>query len=493
MIIDQRTAMKHLIFLLSVFITLPVFGQVPLQPAVDAFVSASVFEHASIGIAVIDVKNGRMIASHAPQRSLTPASILKLVTTSSALALLGPDFQYKTELQYDGQIQADGVLQGNLYLKGYGDPTLGSDQMEEVLPMQEVLERFRIVVQQQGVRKIGGFVVGDDSYWGTAANIGSWQWADIGNYYGAGTWGLNMHENLYYLTFRQTRKLGATPPVLHHEPELPDVLFINELTNAKTGRGGNAYIYGAPYSYVRHIRGTIGVGSGTITIKGAIPDPPHFAAYHFQKSLNSIGIEVQEGAISQQLLTARGQGIRKRQTLYTHNSPTLAKIVYRANQKSVNLYCETMLRTIGKIKGKDDAVESGLEAIQEYWSSQGLDFDGVFLKDGSGLSPRNSVSAAFFARLLQKAAQNNKTFSAFEASLPLAGRSGILENRLKGTRAENNLRAKSGTMERVRSYAGYTRNTKGELLAFCIIVNNYSGSGSAVRQKMEQLMLQFCR
>jgi D-alanyl-D-alanine carboxypeptidase/D-alanyl-D-alanine-endopeptidase (penicillin-binding protein 4) len=481
--------MKQIVLLLFiVFQASAMLAQSSLQKAIDAFASHASFRHASVGVTVLDVASGKMLASYDADRGLSPGSTLKVVTTATALAILRPDFQYKTQLQYDGEITAKGILNGNLYLTGQGDPTLGSDRLESTLPMPELLERLRLVVQQQGIRQIDGYLVGDDSYFGSASTNPGWQWADLGNYYAAGCWGLNIHENLYYLTFRQTRRLGDIPPIQQIDPEVPNLVFVNELKNARRGRGGNAYIYGSPYTYERYVRGTIGVGNGTITIEGSVPDPAYFAAFHFQQALQSIGISATSGIITQRVRAMRGATEKARTTLYTHSSPTLAKIVARANQKSVNLYCEALLRTLGKVQGEDDSYASSLDVLQQYWQKKGLSFDGVVLKDGSGLSTNNTVTPRFMTDLLRKTAEDETIFKAFEDSLPLAGQSGILQNKFKGSPLENNLRAKSGTLERVRSYAGYVRNRQGKLLAFCIIVNNYEGSGSAVRKRMEQLM-----
>ncbi|MEN0003080.1 MAG: D-alanyl-D-alanine carboxypeptidase/D-alanyl-D-alanine-endopeptidase [Bacteroidota bacterium] len=481
-----------LLLSLSTFFAAPIFAQSNLQRAIDQFVRAEAFEHASIGIAVVDVESGQLLASYDPQRSLIPASTLKVVTTATALALLTPEFQFKTKLEYDGEISSTGILNGHLYLTGQADPTLGSDQMEGTMPLQDLLERFRLIIQQQGIGQINGHIVGDGTYLNSAATPPSWQWADLGNYYAAGCWGLNLHENYYYLRFQQTRKLGATPPISLVEPTVPNLVFINELTNARRGRGGDAYIYGSPYTYERYVRGTIGVGAGTISIKGAIPDPPYFAAFQLEQSLASIGINATNGSITELVRQRRGESTQKRTSIYTHNSPTLARIVERTNTKSVNLYCESMVRTLGKEIAKSAALEAGLQEIIDYWRQQDVFIKGVNLFDGSGLSARNSVTAQFMTEVLRLTAKNPSVATAFETSLPLAGKSGILKNKFKGTIAENNLRAKSGTLERVRTYAGYTRNRKGQLLAFCILVNNYQGSGTVARKRMEQLMLQFC-
>ena len=139
-------------------------AQASLQRAVDVFAKDPVLRHASVSVSVVDLSTGKLVAGHRSDQSVAPASSLKVLTTSTALAVLGTDYSFTTELQYDGNIDADGVLQGNLYIKGNGDPTLGSGQMEGTPDLEGIMERFRMALQQQGIRRVTGYIVGDASY-----------------------------------------------------------------------------------------------------------------------------------------------------------------------------------------------------------------------------------------------------------------------------------------------------------------------------------------
>lgn len=477
---------SFILFFLSTAIT--AIAQNPYQSAASRLAADPSLKNGSLSISVIDVESGRLVASHEPERSLSPASNLKVLTTASALALLGPGYRFQTQLEYDGTIGREGVLSGNLYLTGYGDPTLGSPLMEGAVPLAPLMEGLRMAVQQAGIRRIDGAVIGDGSAFGSRSSVGSWQWEDMGNYYGAGAWALNLHENLHYLHFQQQGQLGAIPPIVGVEPEVPGLQFVNEVTSAARGSGDNAYIFGAPYQFNRYVRGTIPVGSGIFTIKGSVPDPPLFAAQCLRQSLATVGI-LSAGASGR----LNGQPGGRRQ-LYTHYSPPLAQIVNRTNMESVNLYCEAMAKVMGWEKKREGSTAAGLEVIREFWEGQGLDWAGCYLSDGSGLSEANAVTSLFLARLLRlMARQEESLFGPFYESLPEAGRSGSLKNALKGTAAEGRLRAKSGTLERVRAYSGYATARDGRLLAFSVIANNYAGSGGAMRQKMERFMLELCR
>lgn len=485
----MKYLLRHFLSFLLIGISISLSAQNALQRAVDQLANDPALKHGQLGIAVVDVQTDKLIAAYAPESSLIPASIQKVFTTASALGLLGPDYRFKTELQYDGQIGSDGVLNGNIYIKGYGDPTLGSDQFEAADDLERVMANFSVSIQQQGIRRIRGRVIGDPTWLGTQVNGSGWPWIDLGNYYAAGAWGLNLHENLYYLRFRQQPRLGATPTVVAVEPIIPELSFHNELTSAAAGSGDNAYIFGAPRTYQRTVRGTIPVGSRIFSIKGSIPDPPLFAAQQLQAQLRSAGIITDQDAAN--LWDLPETGTASRQLLYTAQSPPLTDIVSRANMKSVNLYCEALIRAIGRERGEAGDPDAGIETALDFWKARGLSTDGCFFSDGSGLARSNAAPSQFFARLLAKIARDPKLFGDLYASLPVAAQSGGMRYALRGTGAAGNVRAKTGTLKRVRSLAGYIETRSGRRLAFCIITNNFTGSGGAMRKKMENLLLTF--
>ncbi len=461
-------------------------AQNQLQKAITQLANDADLKHAGFGFCVIDVNENKIIAAHNADLALIPASSLKVVTTATALGVLGADYQFKTTLEYDGNILPDGTLRGNLYIKGYGDPTLASHEMEGVKGFDELMQNFADAVKRAGIKSIEGYVVGDASFFETAATGRTWIWEDMGNYYAGGAHGLNIHENLYYLDFQQFSKLNQAPRATATRPHVPDMRFINELQSAGANSGDNAYIFGAPYTRTRYIRGTLPIGAGTFTIKGSLPEPAHFAAYHLAKTLEKNGIYTGMCVSSQRVFKENKN--KKRRVIFTNTSPPLRNIVERANVKSVNLYCESLLKTMGAEKQGKGTTEAGLEVIKNYWTERGVDMSGFVMRDGSGLSPRNAVSTKHLAQIMRKVAKNPAIYKDFNASLSVAGKSGSLKNMLAGTGAAGNFRAKSGYMDKVRSYTGYVKSKSGKLMAFSIIVNNYSGGAGAMRKKMEKVM-----
>ncbi|MBA3665696.1 MAG: D-alanyl-D-alanine carboxypeptidase, partial [Bacteroidetes bacterium] len=174
-----------------------------------------------------------------------------------------------------------------------------------------------------------------------------------------------------------------------------------------------------------------------------------------------------------------------RTTIYSYYSPPLEKIVYFTNLKSNNHYCETILRAIGK-----GSMYSGIEATKNYWQKKGLDVSELFMVDGSGLSRANTVTTNFQASLLSSIYKDSVFYKTFNNSLPIAGKSGSMSNIGKGKLIENNMRAKTGYINRARGYCGYVKSKSGKDLAFSVLFNNYSCSAKEAKVKIEKFLIE---
>lgn len=470
------------------------YAQSRLQAAVDAFANDPQFAQGSVSVTVLDQNTGKLLAAHQSQTVLTPASTLKLMTTATALEVLGDDFQFVTKLEYDGAIDASGTLNGNLYIKGSGDPTLGSHHFAKAENLQTVLEKWVQAVKTHGIKKINGKIVGDGSCFTGPICAPGWPWEDLGNYYGSGAWGLNLQENLYFLHLQQKTKLGAQPDILKTVPEIPNLLLLNEMTSAEKGSGDQAYIFGGPYSYTRFVRGTIPVGSGVFKVKGSIPDPGFFAAHELMLALARQGVACEGQATSQFELNRMGKATKEqRQSFFEYASPRLIDIVKEANLKSVNIYCEALLKVMGWKEKGEGSLTAGVAVIKDRLNAKGIEMEGSFLEDGSGLSPRNKVSSSQLAQFLYQVSQDEEHFGSFFKSLAIGGKTGTLRYLFKGTLGEGRVNGKSGGMNKVRSYTGYAKTVGGKKRIFAIIANNYTGKSGSVRRKMERLMIDLCK
>jgi serine-type D-Ala-D-Ala carboxypeptidase/endopeptidase (penicillin-binding protein 4) len=448
-------------------------------------------KNASWSVYVQNITSGEVEADYNSNMSLLPASILKTVTTTTALALLGSNYKFETRLQYNGTIDSiSGILHGNLYLSGGGDPTLGSKRFGSSFSTDSVFAEFSRVLLKKNIKTIDGYLIADESIFDDLVPQ-SWGWEDIGNYYGSGTCGLSVYENMYRLYFDAGNFVGDSVKLTGIDPPMPGITFINTLTTGKAGTGDNVFILGGPYTYIRVLDGTVPVGKTHFDVDGSIPDPAKFCVQLLSDKLTLTGITVSKGITTIREERWKGpSGINdtaRRIDLARHLSPALSQIVYYTNLKSVNTFAETLLKMMGYKQKGEGTTKAGIEVINNYWLSKGIDLKGFDIYDGCGLSRKDKVTTQQICKILVSF-YSNPAYKSFLESLPVAGKSGNLASYLKGTVAENNLKAKTGTMDGVRSFAGYVTNTKDEDLAFVIIMNNFTCEVWDIKKKCEHLM-----
>ena len=459
-------------------------AQNKIETALGNLVKDSELQYASISFSVIDIDKNEMLVSKNPELSLPTASTMKAITTGTTLALMGRDYRFETCLEYDGELK-DGILNGNLYITGSGDPCLGSPYMSGVPSLEMLANEFIQAVKKAGIKQIKGAVIGDGSYYEVSSLVPTWQWMDMGNHFGAGVSGLNLHDNLYFLSFEQTSALDAQPRVIEVKPNIPNLRFYNELTSAGKNTGDNANIYAAPFGTEAWLRGTIPVGNKNFTIKGAIPDPELFAANWLTESLTKAGVMVAAKPTSQRVY----RNGKPRTNIHTHYSPPLHQIIKHTNEDSRNMYCESFIKTIGKKIKKEGTEDAGIASILDFWQTRGIDTKGFFMQDGSGLSARNGISSKVMAQIMRKMFIDTKTFDGYYDLLAVSGESGTFKYLGRNTSLQGNLHGKGGSMNRIRSFTGFITTRSKRRVSFSLIVNNYSCSGYAIHQKLERVLL----
>lgn len=445
---------------------------------------------ASFSLIVRDVQEGKTVYSYDMDRLQSPASVLKTVATATALEILGEDYRYPTTLEYDGTLK-DGTLQGNLYIKGSGDPSLGSSHFAP--EQNKFLATWIAALQKAGIRHITGSVISDESIFDTEGASIKWLREDMGNYYAPGSYGLSVFDNMYKLSL-QTGAAGTRPVPKGTEPDIPFIRFKNYLKAAPVS-SDSAYIIGAPLDDVRYLYGVLPANREAYVLKGDIPDPALYLARYLTTQLQQKGIRV-DGAPSCYRIEAEEKRWKKgeRQEIVTTYSPTLREIASVCNHVSHNLYADALLKTVGlQYKPRRNEVVSsfgrGVRVVKEYWEKKGLNVFPLRMNDGSGLAPADKVSAGFMGELLVYMATESAVSDAFIASLPQAGVEGSVRNFLKASKLQGKARLKSGGITGVRSYAGYITKD-GKTYAVAVFSNNYSCPMSQMTRLLEQLLLQ---
>jgi serine-type D-Ala-D-Ala carboxypeptidase/endopeptidase (penicillin-binding protein 4) len=489
--------MRHIVLFLFLFIhatiSLAQISEETLITSIENFSKDPVLKHASWSICVREANTKRIIAEKNSETMLVPASVIKFVTTATALDILGEDFKFKTTLAYSGNIDSLGILHGNIYIIGGGDPTFGTWRFGNAYTTSTIYEKFYQAIVSIGIKAIHGRIISDASIFDNHLAPVRWQWEDIGNYYGAGCSGLNNHENMYTVCFKSGSKIGDNSTVVETEPFIPNMEYINEVTTAKYGSGDQVYIYGAPFNNTRILTGTIPLGESKFKIKGSIPDPAYYTSSSFHIFLSNKGMKISDLPSTKRILEIEKNEITDtRINLTSHSSPTLLKIVEQTNLHSNNVYAECIFKYIAYHKKGFGSIDNGITAITNYWISKGVNTNAFRISDGCGLSRYNATSTAVLSDILA-VYSTNAHFEAFYESLPNAGKSGTLARMFKGTVAEGNLHAKSGTMSKVKAYAGYVYSRSGKLISFAFIINNYEGSSSKIRNKMEAIMIKIAQ
>lgn len=463
------------------------FSQANLDSVLTAFQNDKSLANASISFLAIDLLNDSVVASIKDSISLPPASTVKLFSTATAIELLGPTYTPKTKVYTNTNILHDSVLQGDLYIRGAADISLGSQYFNSEDSLSLFLWSWADLLYQKGVRKVSGHIIGDGSAFGYNGVPNGWAYEDIGNYYGAYPAGLSIYDNWVRYYF-QVPAPKLKPVLLKTFPVVPNLTLKNQLL-AVTGVGDNSLIYGGPYNYDRTIRGSLSANSPVFIVRGSMPDPELQFLQAFKEVLLLRGIQV-DG----QLISCRGNQDKLNLPIdYTdlyllleHTGKSVKEIAYWTNMKSINVFAETLNSWIGYEKLGEGTTENGVKVMEEHWASR-INTLGMNLTDGSGLSRSNSVSAKNYCELL-KYMYLSKNRDVFKATLPVAGVSGTLSSFCKGQCAEGKIYAKSGTMRRIKSYAGYVDTGSGKKIAFALIVNNYSCSNTAIMKKMEAIM-----
>jgi len=473
--------MKKYIVTFFMFIQIAAYTQSSIEDVLTHFKTEPNLKHASYGWCVIDVATGKTIKEHHGDLALIPASTLKIVTTGAALGILKKDFTYKTQfsIHYQGDsMTTSPFLELNVF--GAGDPSFNSTYFynNDSLFFSGLLKKIKLA----GVKYINAVKV--DNICFNSSIPDSWIWGDIGNYFGAGANGLSYKDNKFSI-FYTSNQSNTFAKIERIKPDYIAKKISIQSDVLGLGTEDEAYVYGNPNEYTRKVSGTIPPNKTHYEIEAQMPEPQ----LYFRDDLTQV-LQKNNLYLPKENLSEQENKTLQSKWIYTHTSPTLEKIIFYTNTKSNNHYAESILKTIGSTQTKKQGTtENGIDAVKIFWKNKGLDVTGLHMVDGSGLSRANTITPKLQAEVLNDLFHDVLHFEAFNNSLPIAGKNGSMINLCKGTFAENNLRAKTGYINRVRGYCGYVKTKSGKTLAFSILVNNYDCSAKDMKLKLEKFMV----
>jgi D-alanyl-D-alanine carboxypeptidase/D-alanyl-D-alanine-endopeptidase (penicillin-binding protein 4) len=485
----------------------------PLPARVAAVLADPDLARAYWGIEIVSLTTGKVLYVQNGDKLFTPASNTKLFTTSAALALIGPDYKFRTSVETTGSLDKHGRLSGDLLLVGRGDPNLSGRELPYDLRTQrndhpiKVLEDLADSLVQKGVKYVDGDLVADDSYFAFERYGEGWSQDDLVWGDGAPVSALAINDNVVFVNILPADRPG-------------DRAFVSVVPFADYYRVDNRIIT-TPAGTARRIFFNREPGSTALTLWGEMPiddqganqalaieDPAAFASELFRSLLEKRGITVygrqrtrhtELAGLSTFSVTAtaeaRGGGDELLHTslpnqtmvLASYESKPLIEDLRVVNKVSQNLHAEILLRLLAREKGTAPTVGNGLEVLRGFLGKVGIPSDQYVFYDGSGLSRQNLVTPHAMVMLLTYAA-NQSWGKEFRDTLPLAGVDGSLADRLKGTIAQGRVYAKTGSLGGVKSLSGYATTNHGDQIAFSILSNNSNVAAKKITDAIDAII-----
>ena len=461
-----------------------------LQTRISEIIARPELASGMVGVKVVSLDTGRVLFEENSTKLLRPASNMKLYTVATALDKLTPDFRFKTTVYGNTKLNASGVLRGNLMIYGRGDPSFAArfNNGDYLKAINELATR----IAGAGVKRVEGDLVGDESYFVGPKYGSGWEWEDLTWYYGAEISPLTVNDNALDLFIKPGRAVTAAAVITTGPPD-PLLTIVNRVVTASKGTKRELNIYRGVGENTVTIVGNISIDDPGYTGAIAISHPALLFVYLLRTALAQKGVVITgksrtTGTVNQpdmplipEIAATIGAPPPKIQIeITTFESQPFSVIAAQTLKPSQNLYTELILRTLGTMTPppptmgplRQTSENLGLEAVKSFLKTAGIAAESLRLDDGSGLSRGDMITAEATVQLLTFM-NKHRYADVFRAALPIAGVDGTLRNRMRGTPAENNLRAKTGSLTGAASLGGYVTTAAGEKLAFAIMVNNY--------------------
>lgn len=463
-----------------------------LQSKIAEVLAKPELASAMVGLKVVSLDTGRTVFEENATKLLRPASNMKLYTVAAALDRLSPDYRFVTSAYVSARPDASGVVRGNLTIYGRGDPSIAArfNNGDYFKAIDDLATR----IAAAGVKRVEGDLVGDETYFVGPKYGSGWNWEDLTWYYGAEVTPLAVNDNALDLFIKPGPAIGQ-PAVITTGPPDPLLTIVNKVTTSAKGLRRELSIHRGLNENTITITGTIPLEDRGYTGGIGISHPALLFVYLLRTSLVQKGVVITgksrtTGEVSQPSLitgvpisgtngSATPPGPFQNE-IATLQSPPLSLIAAQTLKPSQNLYTELILRTLGKVTPPPATTSSfnrtseelGLEGVKSFLKTAGIRPEALVLDDGSGLSRSDMITAEASVQLLVYMSKHRYA-NVFRDALPIAGVDGTLRNRMRGTPAENNVRAKTGSLSSASSLGGYLTTAAGERLAFTIMVNNY--------------------
>jgi serine-type D-Ala-D-Ala carboxypeptidase/endopeptidase (penicillin-binding protein 4) len=483
----------------------------PLANRISAILSDSDLARGFWGIEVVSLRTGKVLYAQNPDKLFTPASNTKLFTTAAAMALIGPDYSFRTTVETTGTLDKHGRLTGDLVLVGRGDPNLSGRELPYALRTQRndhpirVLEQLADALVKQGVKYVDGDIIADDSYFAFERYGEGWSQDDLVWADGAPVSALSINDNVVFVSILPADRAGERAFV-SITPFADYYRIDNRIITTPSGTGRKIFINREPGSTELTLWGNMPLDDAGANEALAIEDPAEFAAALFRQLLETRGIVIygrqrtrhtELASLSTFTVTAsapaRGGDEPARNlpnqplVLASYQSKPLIDDLRVINKVSQNLHAEILLRLLGREKGNAGTVEGGLEVLRGFLNRAGVPADQYAFYDGSGLSRQNLVTPHAVVQLLGYAA-SQPWGASFRDTLPLAGVDGSLADRFRNLQVQGRVYGKTGSLGGVKTLSGYATTDRGEQVAFSILSNNFNLPDKRVTDTIDSIV-----
>lgn len=415
-------------------------------------------------------------------RLLTPASTMKTLTLAVTADQLGWDFTFGTTVITTGTV-ANGVLDGDLVIVGSGDPSFEDWDGSA----SGLFASWAARLKERGISTIGGRIVGNDRVFTDDGLGAGWMWDDLPSGYSAAASGLQFNQGTAQVFITPGAGVGDAP-VLALSPSHARVPLVNNLTTGAAGSANAISMEALPRTPGARFTGSVAVDSARQTRLITVGNPTLYFVNAVRTGLQNNGIDVLGSAadIDDLVDPPVVDGVAP---VLEHRSAALPALADTLMKLSQNLYAETFLRTLGRLKGSGGTAVAGIEVVRLVLGSWGVPASELVMADGSGLSRYDLVTADAMTTVLAHVYADTRLREPYMASLPVAGRAGTLSSRMKGTAAEGNAQAKTGSFTNARAVAGFLRSADGEPLVFSIIANNYGVAPAEVDRVTDAIIV----
>lgn len=481
-----------------------------LQSRIEEIVKQPALEPGFFAVKIVSLDSGQVIFEQSANKFVRPASNMKLYTVATAFDRLTPDYHFITSVYAKEKID-DGKIKGDLVIYGRGDPSIAArfNNGDYFRGLNDLADR----IVAAGVKRIKGDLVGDESYFNGAPLGSGWEWDDLTWSYGAPVSALSINDNAIDLNVKPGDRVGTSVSYTTGPPSVSFLTIVNRATTSERGSRSALRIYRGLGANTLELSGTLPLGDAGFVGGVAIPDPALAFVSMLRDALAKRGVKIdgrvrtvssQTGAnnmpgsfaaaVQSTADAGRMPTLPAPIEIATLQSPSFAEVAAHTLKPSQNQYTELILRTLGRTQppnaadsgpGRDDD-ERGLEVVRTFLRQAGVGENDVALSDGSGLSRNDLISANTTVQLLTFMSKH-KYFAQFRDALPIAGVDGTLRTRMRGTPAEGNLRAKTGSLSSVASLSGYVTTASGEHLVFSMMLNNYPDAAAVRRDSIDAI------